>query len=218
MRKFTNWRPMLRLRGFALLCAAAGFSLAAPCGFAQTMSVEQIIKSLQEPAAPAADASPAAIDGADKTRKRAFSAKENVETAQRVEPQEVSKLRPSLDMEIYFDFNSATVTPRAMPDLERLGSALVSPALRESRFLIAGHTDAKGNAQYNKVLSQRRAEAVRQFLMQRFKIDPSRLDAVGYGKERLKVVDSPNDAANRRVQIVNQGTAVAQLPPPGPRR
>ena len=214
MTSTTNCSPhVVRRLVLAAGCVAAGIGFCAATASAQTLSVDQIIKALQDAPAQSDGGAPGATGESPRnSRKRAFSAKERIETAGRVEPQEAAKSRPSLDLEIYFDFNSAVVTQKATPDLERLGAALVSPALQGSRFMIAGHTDGKGGADFNLALSQRRADAVRQFLVQRFRIDVSRLEAIGHGKNRLKVVDNPLDAANRRVQIVNQGEAVAQLP------
>lgn len=222
MTSTSYFRPLaFRRLMLAVGCAAAGIGFAAVSATAQTPSVEQIIKALQDNPSQA-DVPPGAASGAGEakapSRKRAFSAKERIETADRVETAEVPKARPSLDMEIYFDFNSAEVTSKAAPALERLGAALVSPALQERRFLIAGHTDGKGGAEYNQALSKRRADAVRQFLVQRFKIDAGRIESIGHGKNQLKVADNPLDPANRRVQIVNQGEAVAQLPAAKPKR
>jgi len=114
-----------------------------------------------------------------------------------------AKEAPSIDLEIYFDYKSAEVTPKAVAVLDTLGRALSDARLADDSFLIAGHTDAKGGAAYNLELSQRRAQAVRQFLIANFKVDAQRLVAKGYGLQRLKTPNDPLAAANRRVQIVN---------------
>ena len=114
-----------------------------------------------------------------------------------------TKEAPSIDLEIFFDYKSAQVTANAAAVLNTLGRALSDARLAEDSFLIAGHTDAKGGAAYNLELSQRRAEAVRQFLITNFKIDANKLVAKGYGLQRLKSPNDPLAAANRRVQIVN---------------
>jgi outer membrane protein OmpA-like peptidoglycan-associated protein len=110
---------------------------------------------------------------------------------------------PALDLEIYFDFDSSAITPRAMPTLIKLGQALSSDQLKASSFLISGHTDSKGAADYNQHLSEARAAAVKGFLVQNFQVDPLRLISVGYGKEDLKDPNDPEAAENRRVAIVN---------------
>jgi len=109
----------------------------------------------------------------------------------------------AVDMEIYFDYNSAAIAPKAAATLVRLGQALSSDALSGKTFLIAGHTDASGSDGYNLSLSQKRAQSVRQFLMDAFRLTPNRLIAIGYGEEQLKRPATPDADENRRVQIVN---------------
>lgn len=130
---------------------------------------------------------------------RSLSAREREEVAT------VTKDRPRIDLEIFFEFRSAELGKQAMPSVMALGRALTNPALKGDTFLIAGHTDAKGDDSYNQKLSQRRAEAVKRFLVRRFKISPKDLVTVGYGKDQLKNKDDPFAAENRRVQIVNLG-------------
>jgi outer membrane protein OmpA-like peptidoglycan-associated protein len=64
--------------------------------------------------------------------------------------------------------------------------ALKDPSFPNSRFRIAGRTDAKGTAEYNQRLSERRAQAVRNYLVFQYCMDPHRLDAVGYGLGPLR--------------------------------
>jgi outer membrane protein OmpA-like peptidoglycan-associated protein len=75
--------------------------------------------------------------------------------------------------------------------------------MKGSTFLIAGHTDAKGSNQSNLLLSERRAQAVKSYLVKHFAINPGDLITVGYGKTRLKNKDQPESAENRRVEVVN---------------
>ena len=63
----------------------------------------------------------------------------------------------AMDFEVYFAFDSAALTRQARADLRALGRALESPELRPYRYVVAGHTDAVGNADYNRNLSGRRA-------------------------------------------------------------
>jgi outer membrane protein OmpA-like peptidoglycan-associated protein len=110
---------------------------------------------------------------------------------------------PQIDLTIYFAFDSDRIEAQAAVTLDRLGRALENPDLRGRSFGIFGHTDAVGNAQYNQALSERRAEAVRRYLVASFGIDAGSLLAVGFGFERLKNRHSPRADENRRVQIVN---------------
>lgn len=108
----------------------------------------------------------------------------------------------AIDIEVYFPFDSATLTPEAQRALHALGQALQSPDLRPFSYLIAGHTDAKGAAAYNQALSERRAASVRAFLIEEYAIAPDRLLSIGFGEERLKAPHDPYAAVNRRVEIL----------------
>jgi outer membrane protein OmpA-like peptidoglycan-associated protein len=110
---------------------------------------------------------------------------------------------PSVDLEVFFAYKSAEITGSAVGTLRTLGEALRDASLADDAFLIAGHTDAKGGAAFNMELSQRRADAVREFLISNFGIDGSKLVAKGFGLQRLKNPRQPLAAENRRVQIVN---------------
>lgn len=111
--------------------------------------------------------------------------------------------RPSVDLEIYFDYNSAAITSKAKPTLSSLGTALRAKELKGQSFLLAGHTDAKGGGEYNQNLSERRALAVKNYLMEKFNVSDFELVSIGYGEDQLKVPDQPNAALNRRVQVIN---------------
>jgi outer membrane protein OmpA-like peptidoglycan-associated protein len=113
---------------------------------------------------------------------------------------------PSVNLNIPFEYGSSSLQPQASAQLKQLQSALTSPALGKDRFMVAGHTDARGSAQYNKQLSLRRAQAVKRFLVSNG-MDPSRLQAVGYGSEQLLAPDRPEDPSNRRVEIRDLGAS-----------
>lgn len=120
---------------------------------------------------------------------------------------------PAIDLEVFFDYNSAAITPEAEPTLVKLGDALSSDKLRDSVFMLAGHTDAKGSDQYNLGLSQARANSVRDYLIARYHLDPKQLLAVGFGEEDLKNPQDPFAAENRRVQVVNMADKTAAAKP-----
>ena len=115
----------------------------------------------------------------------------------------IAKDKPSIDIEIEFAYNSAQIGPAAAPGVAALGKALSSPQLTSSTFVIAGHTDGKGGDSYNQDLSERRADAVKRYLVERYKLPAANLLAVGYGKTMLKNKDNPAAPENRRVQVVN---------------
>lgn len=107
----------------------------------------------------------------------------------------------SINIEVYFDFDSAALKPKAIEQLKPLGEALSSADLGSGRYLIIGHTDAKGSASYNQTLSEQRAASVRKYLVQRFQLQPDALISIGLGETQLKRPAEPNAGVNRRVEI-----------------
>jgi len=106
---------------------------------------------------------------------------------------------------VQFDFNSARIRPDSFRAVGLMADALYHPYLQGYRFLIVGHTDAKGSREYNLKLSQERADAIRAALINPFGISPSRIEAVGLGEEQLLNRRNPEAAENRRVQLINIG-------------
>jgi outer membrane protein OmpA-like peptidoglycan-associated protein len=90
-----------------------------------------------------------------------------------------------------------------VPRLDTWGRVLSDPLMGQQSFVIGGHTDDVGTEDYNQELSVRRARAVKDFLVSKYGIAPSRLDVSGYGKAR-PLVQGTSDAersANRRVDF-----------------
>ncbi len=114
---------------------------------------------------------------------------------------------PSVSITITFPTGSATLTPESERALAPLGRALTASELAPFRFRIEGHTDSVGDAAQNQGLSDRRAAAVRNYLITTFGVDEARLVAVGFGSAQLLVQTPPQtpELRNRRVQIVNIG-------------
>ncbi|AMN43666.1 OmpA family protein [Rhodoplanes sp. Z2-YC6860] len=110
-----------------------------------------------------------------------------------------------LTIAIQFDFNSARIRTDSFRAVGLMADALNHPYLQGYRFLIVGHTDAKGNREYNLKLSQQRADAIREALINPFGINASRIEAVGLGEEQLLKPNSPEASENRRVQLINIG-------------
>jgi outer membrane protein OmpA-like peptidoglycan-associated protein len=111
--------------------------------------------------------------------------------------------RPKIDLEINFDYNSANISSRSLPSVQALGRALSNPELKGSTFIVAGHTDAVGSDNYNQGLSERRADSIKRYLVDKFAIVGSDLVTVGYGKTKLKDPANPFSEVNRRFQVVN---------------
>jgi outer membrane protein OmpA-like peptidoglycan-associated protein len=114
---------------------------------------------------------------------------------------------PAISIMVTFASGSWALSPAAQATLAPLGRALNSAELRPFRFRVEGHTDTVGDAGLNQTLSQRRAEAVRDHLAERYGVAPFRLLAVGLGQTQLVVPTGPgvNEPRNRRVQILNLG-------------
>jgi len=114
--------------------------------------------------------------------------------------------KASLD-QILFEFDSSRLTPEAQRVLARVGEALGSRELAGLVFVVEGHTDAAGSDEYNRHLSLRRAEAVKQHLVANHRVPAARLKAVGKGEAELIDRDDPKGAANRRVVLVSTARA-----------
>lgn len=102
------------------------------------------------------------------------------------------------DLRISFDYNSALLTPGARTNLNEFARALKDPQLAAAQFVVEGHTDGTGSDAYNLELSMRRASSVVDYL-RGHGVEPARLEAKGYGKQKPLVAD-PNASENRRVE------------------
>jgi outer membrane protein OmpA-like peptidoglycan-associated protein len=108
----------------------------------------------------------------------------------------------TIDLELAFERNSAILQPDARIALDTLCRALKDPSLIGEKFLIAGHTDAKGSRAHNMRLSKLRAEAMRDYLATHCGIARGRLVAEGFGSTQLIDPEHPMSARNRRIQVI----------------
>lgn len=106
---------------------------------------------------------------------------------------------------IGFDFNSARIRPESRAVLDRIGAVMTAPEAATARFRIVGHTDAVGGDAANRALSQRRADAVADYLAEQHGVRRDRLDTAGMGAREPLLPKKPKAAENRRVEIVNLG-------------
>ncbi len=106
---------------------------------------------------------------------------------------------------IYFGTNSARIRPESTPTLEQIGTMLRDHP--ELRLTIEGHTDSDGDEAYNQQLSGERAGSVRDYLVESYGIDASRLETAGFGEARpVAGNDTPEGKQqNRRVELVRIG-------------
>jgi outer membrane protein OmpA-like peptidoglycan-associated protein len=122
----------------------------------------------------------------------------NIKHGQTQQPAEAPA---SVNLWVHFDFDSATLGTDARISLDQVAQALATPALATLHFTIAGHTDAAGTAEYNQALSLRRADAVRNYLVQNGSVSAARLQIEGLGFTQPLNPADPLAAENRRVEI-----------------
>ena len=126
-----------------------------------------------------------------------------------------------LDDRVNFEQNNARIREVSFPLLERL-SRLIKAHPEYVHIEVQGHTDQRGTAEYNRKLSEDRANSVLEFLVKQG-VERSRLNAVGFGSEHL-LVDKSNERAlflNRRVEFQitrqpNPGAPADVAPPANP--
>lgn len=118
------------------------------------------------------------------------------------EPEPEPEVLFEFDAAVTFDFDSARLRPGAQAELNE-AVALLNLHPEIARIEVAGHTCDIGSASYNQGLSERRAQSVRDFLVENG-IDADRLRVRGYGEDNPKVPNTSdsNRQQNRRVELV----------------
>ena len=117
------------------------------------------------------------------------------------------EIRIELEADVLFDFDKASLRPEAVPSLEKVAEVLRARA--GSPVTIEGHTDGKGTDAYNLPLSEKRAMAVRDWLVKSGAATPARITTKGWGKSKPVVPNARPDGSddpegrkkNRRVEI-----------------
>ena len=130
------------------------------------------------------------------------------ELADRLAPQTVAtrslrNLVPAprhIDLIINFDLGSSVMLESSKALVKNLATAMNSDRVKEMKFRVEGHTDAVGNPQSNKLLSEKRAKSVVDLLVVEG-VDQSRLISEGMGQTQLLLPDQPRARENRRVRI-----------------
>src|ERR1700694_2325509 len=115
---------------------------------------------------------------------------------------------PQFAAEIKFDEDAAVVRPESYRTLGRIADTLYHPSLLGYKFLIVGHTLSTGRRENNLTLSQRRADVIREVLVNTFKISSKRLQAVGLGEEQLLDSARPAAPANQRLHLMTVGKMI----------
>jgi outer membrane protein OmpA-like peptidoglycan-associated protein len=117
------------------------------------------------------------------------------------DPQQAEAPAREFGMAVEFAYDSARILDDAAPYLDSLGNVLAGNRAIEFAIYVVGHTDAQGTDEYNLTLSQRRADAVKDYLVRVHGVDPERLITVGKGETELLDPADPASAANRRVEF-----------------
>jgi outer membrane protein OmpA-like peptidoglycan-associated protein len=196
----------------AIVAVGAALSFGIGAAFAaDEVTEDQILKALtpaKKPltrglsAGPQADPAATAAETKFVTTIRGRTTR-SLSKSEREEIATIVQDKPKIDLEINFDYNSADISAKSLPSVQALGRALTNAELKGSTFVVAGHTDAAGGEGYNQELSERRAESIKKYLVDKYGINGSDLVTVGYGKSKLKDPSQPMAEANRRVQVVN---------------
>jgi outer membrane protein OmpA-like peptidoglycan-associated protein len=211
MLKMSGRGNFTAILSIATVAATLSIGAGAAVAGGNNVTEDQIVRALAPPpkaltrglsVGPQADPAKVAAEGAfvKKIRNRATR---SLSLGEREEIADIAKTKPNIDLEINFDYNSADINDKSMASVEALGKALTNPDLKGSTFVVAGYTDAAGGEQYNQDLSERRADAIKRYLVDRYGIAGSDLVTVGYGKTKLKDPSQPLAEVNRRVQVVN---------------
>jgi outer membrane protein OmpA-like peptidoglycan-associated protein len=199
------------LLSFVTIGAAFWFGLAQANAGDDNVTEDQIVRALAPPKKPLTrglsigpQSDPAATEAEGKfVRSIRGRTTRSLSSAEREEIATIAKDKPNIDLEITFDYNSVDISTKSLPSVQALGRALTNSDLKGSTFIVAGHTDAAGGESYNQDLSERRADAIKHYLMQNYGIASADLVTVGYGKSKLKDPNQPLAEVNRRVQVVN---------------
>lgn len=109
---------------------------------------------------------------------------------------------PTFNVDIQFDPDTPVVRPESYETVGRIADALVQSSLLPYGFLIVGHIETNGRRENNVTLSQRRADSIRDILVNTFKISSKRLQSVGLGEEQLLDPARPTAPVNQQIQIM----------------
>jgi outer membrane protein OmpA-like peptidoglycan-associated protein len=123
---------------------------------------------------------------------------------------------PTFNVTIKFDVDTPIILPESYETVGRLADAFVNAPLLPYTFLIVGHTDSNGKREANVILSQRRADAIRDVLVNTFKVSAKRLQSLGLGEEQFIDQAHPASPVNLQIQIVTIGKVPETEPPAQP--
>jgi outer membrane protein OmpA-like peptidoglycan-associated protein len=194
MRMLTRTTGCLAILGLALCAPLAGRPAAAQTveEFSRALRLPSTVprtRNLEETAAPGALPSPGVVEPTVPSPSPSL-----VNTGGNVCARtETTRIR--------FRFGSAELDQDWIINIQALATTLNLPEFREARVTVVGHTDGVGSDEFNLDLSRRRADAVRDFLVNRGGVSAARITTDGRGKRQLARPDDPASGENRRVEI-----------------
>lgn len=174
---------------------------------------QQGIQSVQAKAAAADQKAVTARQAADQAQTLANQAATRAESL----TQTVANLdnyRPVLETSVHFAFDKFNLTSKAKEVLDKFGAEL--PNAKHFIIVVDGNTDSVGSADYNYVLSKRRADSVVQYLVAKYRISAHQVHIIGLGKDKPLAPNSStaDRAKNRRVDVRLMTNVNEQAPTP----
>jgi outer membrane protein OmpA-like peptidoglycan-associated protein len=136
-----------------------------------------------------------------KNRSISFRKKTNESAAKKAPKQASNSSDNAFGLPIEFAYNSSQISDSSIPFLTEIGKMLSSPDFSTRNLVIEGHTDAVGSDDYNRYLSKTRAESIKNYLIENYQIQSSRLVIKGLGESEPLQGTDPSDGVNRRVQF-----------------
>ncbi|HLZ05150.1 MAG TPA: OmpA family protein [Bradyrhizobium sp.] len=208
----------MRLRGLALLLTfAASIAASTPASRGQAAAPaaparDDIVNTLSKfDSGPDLDIAALKQTVLEKSRSR--SRKEPEPSKRPLVVPDIVSL-PTFNFNIQFDVDTPVILPESYETVGRLADALVNAPLLPYTFLIVGHSQSTGKREANVILSQRRADAIRDVLINTFKISSKRLQSLGLGEEQFIDQAHPTSSVNQQIQVVTIGKLPEEAAPP----
>jgi outer membrane protein OmpA-like peptidoglycan-associated protein len=196
----------VRLLGFVAGASVLAMAIAPPARAQSAVTRDDIINKLNHlDAAPTLDIAALRPQVMERSKSRG----RNEPPPQKRPPiaPELATL-PTFNVDIQFDPDTPVVRPDSYETVGRIADAMVQSTMLPYTFLIVGHIESNGRRENNVILSQRRADSIRDILVNTFKISTKRLQTVGLGEEQLLDPARPTAPVNQQIQIMT----VAKLP------
>ncbi|MGI9101814.1 MAG: OmpA family protein [Terriglobales bacterium] len=161
---------------------------------------QQGIQTVQAKAAAADQKAMAAGQAADQAQTLASSAANRANSLTGTVAN-LDNFRPVVETSVHFGFDKFELTSKARKALDELGAEL--PNAKHYIVVVDGNTDSVGNANYNYVLSKRRADSVIEYLATKYQIPAHKIYIIGLGKDKPVApnASTAGRAKNRRVDV-----------------